>query len=490
MIKKTEVIDYTTKYEAVERSKWGIGSASRYTFTQKKDSGQKVFIKEYDSPTYPTPKDTERTRKRLLESCTMFENYRISIISTINSVTSLSKPTVKTAHGNIINSVDFFRDKNTHRYMEVVPFVEDINRSSLVVDLKSEQRIDIMKTAIFALNQVHSKGVIHSDLKPERKKSDGSIIEGNIILVKVPFSGKYTAKLIDFDSSYFEGFDNNSEYVYENCVKGTSGYMSPELIDFKDYLDYNEEVNKELANRLTTKSDIFSMGVIFHEYLAGSWPKTSGNVTIGHALLADKGFTLNKSIPESLRKLISSMLIKDYKDRPTAIEIFEVLKDPAKINDLLKKGSVVITVEECWPADNITFNEKLTAKMGEKIRKGKKSGQYLLGEGFNVNVKTAAELVDMGLASRVSKVKPDSEISKGDEKTNDLPASAEDTLAICEPWAEDNITFIAEKLTSKGKTITIKRSKRKGQYLFGSGFKATVKTASELISLGYAKKKG
>jgi len=483
MIKKTEVIDYTSKYEPVERSKWGIGSASRYTFTQKKDSDQKVFIKEYDSPTYPTPKDTEKTRKRLLENCKMFESHRISIINAINSVTSKYKPTAKTAHGNIINSIDFFRDNNTHRYMEVVPFVENINRSSLVVDLKSEQRIDIMKTSIFALSQVHSKGVIHSDLKPERKKSDGSIIEGNIILVKVPFSGKYTAKLIDFDSSYFEGFDNNNKYAYEHCVKGTSGYMSPELIDFKDYLDYNEEINKALATRLTTKSDIFSMGVIFHEYLTGHWPKTVGNVTVGHALLSDKEFSLDESIPESLRNLIRRMLMKDYNDRPSAIEVFEALKGHPAITD-------EDSWEECWPADNIVLNKKLVIKMGERIRKGKKSGQYRLGEGFNVVVKTAAELVDMGLASRISKAKSDSGISKGDEVPNASKDSEEDKIEICEPWAEDNITFIAKKLTEKGKTIAIKRSKRKGQYLFGSGFTATVKTASELISLGYAKKKG
>ncbi len=490
MFKKNEVINYEEKYEPVERSKWGIGSASRYTFTKAKGSGQPVFIKEYDSPTFPTPKDTKKTRDRLEKNCGMFKNHRVAIINAINAATSEYKPTAKVPIGNIINSIDFFRDKKTHRYMEVVPFVENINRTTLVANLKFEYRIDIMKTAIFALSQVHSKEVIHSDLKPERKKNDGSIIDGNIILVKVPFSGKYTAKLIDFDSSYFEGYDNNNEYVYEHCVKGTSGYMSPELIKFKDDLDYNEEVDHNLAKDLTTKSDIFSMGVIFHEYLTGYWPKAEDDMTVGHALLLDKKFTLEESIPEPFNNLIIKMLSKDFNDRPTASEIFEVLKEPGKIDKLSRKESVAITVEECWPEDNIEFDEELIAKMGERIRKGKKAGQYLLGEGFKVDIKTAAELVDMGLAKISDKEKAGPEKIEKDEIPKEDPSLREKSMDICEPWAEDNIVFITEKLTEKGKPIALKRSKRKGQYVLGSGFEATVKTADELVNLGYAKIKG
>lgn len=140
-----------------------------------------------------------------------------------------------------------------------------------------------------------------------------------------------------------------------------------------------------------------------------------------------------------------------------------------------------------WPSDQIDFIEEKISGYKERIRQGAHDGQYLIGEGFSVKVKSAAELVAMGLAIRSDGKEMSTEkmSSPTQEVWQEEPAPGLNEPEICEPWSEDNIVLVVEKL--KTDDIPLKRSSS-GKYMLGKGFTATLKSAEELIALGYAKK--
>jgi hypothetical protein len=139
-----------------------------------------------------------------------------------------------------------------------------------------------------------------------------------------------------------------------------------------------------------------------------------------------------------------------------------------------------------WPSDKIELIKEKVSACKEKIRQGSHEGQYLIGEGFSAKLKSAAELVAMGLARRIDdgdSLQANSSPIKKDIEGK--PALTENEPFICEPWPEDNIAFFVEKL--KAENTPLKRSSS-SKYMLGKGFTATLKTAEELIALGYAKK--
>lgn len=87
------------------------------------------------------------------------------------------------------------------------------------------------------LEQLHSKGIVHGDIKPE------NIILGN--------DGKIW--LIDFDASHFV----KDEVGRDTVMLGTPGYASPEQFGF---------------GRSDPRSDIYAMGVLLNIMMTGKHP--------------------------------------------------------------------------------------------------------------------------------------------------------------------------------------------------------------------------
>ncbi len=89
-----------------------------------------------------------------------------------------------------------------------------------------------------ALEYAHEHGVIHRDVKPENIQ----VLPGGLI------------KLTDFGIARLMG---ESPITQDGQVFGTPSYMSPEQVAGKS---------------LDARSDIFSLGVVLYEMLAGSKP--------------------------------------------------------------------------------------------------------------------------------------------------------------------------------------------------------------------------
>src|SRR3954469_422275 len=114
--------------------------------------------------------------------------------------------------------------------------------------LTPRQRLELFIPVCRAVQHAHQKGIIHRDLKPSN------------VLVAL-YDGKPVPKVIDFGVAKATGqslTDKTLVTGFGNIV-GTLEYMSPE----------QAEVNQL---DIDTRSDIYSLGVLLYELLAGSPP--------------------------------------------------------------------------------------------------------------------------------------------------------------------------------------------------------------------------
>src|SRR5262245_45636419 len=114
--------------------------------------------------------------------------------------------------------------------------------------LTLRQRLELFIPVCQAIQHAHQKGIIHRDLKPS-----------NVLIAS--YDDKPVPKVIDFGVAKATGAPLTEETVQTGfgAVVGTVEYMSPEQASYNQ-LD------------IDTRSDIYSLGVLLYELLAGSPP--------------------------------------------------------------------------------------------------------------------------------------------------------------------------------------------------------------------------
>ncbi len=154
-----------------------------------------------------------------------------------------------------------------------------------------------------ALAAAHAKGIIHRDLKP-----------ANIMLVEDPETGsKDWIKVLDFGLARVRepGDGEEGRLTQTGMVMGTPSYMSPEQV--------------RSARSVIDKSDVYALGVMFYEMLAGQKPfvaNSDAEVMFMHMSATPK--PLNELVPGlqvTLYDLVGRMLRKKPEERPTASEV-------------------------------------------------------------------------------------------------------------------------------------------------------------------------
>jgi serine/threonine-protein kinase len=125
--------------------------------------------------------------------------------------------------------------------------------------LSVEEAVAITEQTLRALLRTHAAGIVHRDLKPE-----------NIFLCEQEGATVFV-KLLDFGISKVNRPETALDTLtHEGAVLGTAFYMSPEQARGESDLD--------------GRSDIYALGAILYEMLAGQTPHV-GNVY--HAVLVD-----------------------------------------------------------------------------------------------------------------------------------------------------------------------------------------------------------
>ncbi len=154
-----------------------------------------------------------------------------------------------------------------------------------------------------ALDYAHKRGVIHRDLKPE-----------NILL------SEGGALLADFGIALPSGRNESTRITETGLSVGTPHYMSPEQAAGERNLD--------------GRSDLFSLGVLTYEMLAGEPPFTgpTAQAVIMKLMIEQPPAlaTRRPGLPASVEAALRWALAKEPADRPaTAGEFVTALRSPA-----------------------------------------------------------------------------------------------------------------------------------------------------------------
>jgi len=224
----------------------------------------------------------------------------------------------KLSHPNIVGVFDAVVEGDT-RYivMEYVPggslkkFCTETNL------LPVRQAVLVIFKACRALDYAFQNGVIHRDIK-----------SANILL-----SERDDIKISDFGTAQI----SHSTQTQIDGFVGSPAYMSP------------EQINEEPPS---VQSDIYSLGVVMYELLAGRLPyQATNSVAMINKILSEEAAplkALRPEMPDPLVEIVEKAMAKDTKQRYASW--FEMARDLAETFPQLEKYSFEISSAEKFSA--------------------------------------------------------------------------------------------------------------------------------------------
>ncbi len=269
--------------------------ANRYELIQKIGSGGMAVVYQ----AYDTSLDRQVAVKVLREEYVDNPDF-------IRQFQREAKAVAKLSHQNIVNIYDF-GSSDGMMYL-VMEYVDGCTLKELIAKngpLPIQQIVDYSIQICYGMAQAHSHNIVHKDIKPH-----------NIMIDR-----NHIAKITDFGIAQAV---NHLTMTHSNGVLGSAHYFSPEQAK-------GEQVEFE--------SDIYSLGIVMYEMLAGKVPFTGENaVSVALKHMQEKPPSLRvkrRDIPLELELVVLRALEKNPQHRFQSMEEMAeaLLQVQAKLDD-------------------------------------------------------------------------------------------------------------------------------------------------------------
>ena len=188
-----------------------------------------------------------------------------------------------------------------------------------------------------ALEQAHAISIVHRDLKPS-----------NVVVLDGP---RDVIKVLDFGLAKSLADDSATTITQSDAILGTPAYISPEAV---------------LGRETDARSDLYSLGVILYEMIAGRLPFSAATANLMlTAHVSDPPRPLPPEIDARARALIGQLLAKAPGDRPASAA--EVRAGLEPLRSITTRAAPPPTFETLGGAETVAPGALETPAKGRKV---------------------------------------------------------------------------------------------------------------------------
>jgi serine/threonine protein kinase len=201
-------------------------------------------------------------------------------------------------HPNVVTIHDYGEARGPEGFAYIV--MEFVRGESLRQMLRREGRLDarraveLMRGVCAGVGAAHRRGIVHRDIKPD-----------NVIVS--PADDDHAAehvKVVDFGIAKIRDVAAESTLTEAGSMVGTLFYMAPEQCK---------------GEPLDARADVYSLGAMLYEMLAGSPPFSAPSITsiiLKHVNAPPPPLPEDAHVPEALAAAVMRALAKDPEARP------------------------------------------------------------------------------------------------------------------------------------------------------------------------------
>ena len=298
-------------------------TVSHYKILEKLgEGGMGVVYKAHD-----TKLDRDVALKFLPHHLTATADEQARFLQEARSASALNHPNVCTIYD--------IADSDGQQFI-VMECIDGKTLRQMVPVQKTQTAIDYAIQIGEALQEAHSKGIVHRDVKTD-----------NIMV-----NSKNQIKVMDFGLAKLKG---SVKLTKTSSTVGTLAYMAPEQIE---------------GGEADARSDIFSFGVVLYEMLTGHLPfRGEHEAAMMYSILNEEPQPpshFSENIPSNIASIMSKALQKDPLSRyQTLQEMIRDLKNaPAIQSPKQEKAVVVLPFDDLSPErDQEYFSDGLTEEI-------------------------------------------------------------------------------------------------------------------------------
>lgn len=188
------------------------------------------------------------------------------------------------SHPGIAQVYDFGEANRDHPPFLVMELVDGPSLAGLLSrgPLSPTRTMDIVAQTADALHAAHAAGLVHRDIKP-----------GNLLI-----GPGEQVKIVDFGIAQAA---SSAAVTGTGAVIGSPAYLAPERVR---------------GGAATPASDLYSLGIVAYECLAGAPPFSGAGMAIAHAHVHEPMPPLPADVPAEIAPFVAQLTAKDPAARP------------------------------------------------------------------------------------------------------------------------------------------------------------------------------